>query len=237
MQIEFARELQGEAFALPVGGQSAWDARRARRSAQIEAMFRPGAKVTEVAAALGASPSTAATAMRSLGWPIARRGAPKGKRSLNKMQIAFRAQILAAVQAEPHRALASFGEQFGITRERVRQIIAAAGFGAKPKSSDIRAAETKRRKVAEREAKIAARDARNAVALALHLREFTYEQIGREMGICTMAAWRRVQHAKARGITIHEIGGQTAAPEASLAGVTPPPKLAVGRRVRAGCAF
>lgn len=211
---------------LLAGKQTRWEAKRAERRAKIAAMFQPGARVSEVAAALGSAFTTAATAMREMGWPIAGRGAPTGQRAPRPGSLRRRQQILAAVQADPRRTLASFGAEFGITHQRVQQIIAAAGLGFKPKTRSL-IAEEKRRKVAAarqeaRNKRQARRDTQAAQVLALLARGYTWAGAAEELGVSMVTIARRCQHAKAHGITVDQIGGTTAAPEASLAGVSSP---------------
>lgn len=177
-----------------------WDQKRAGRRAEIAARFAPGVTGSTVSRALGASLPTALMDLRAMGWPVSGPGTPI--RIVDSPErLAWRGEILRAVQAEPHRTLESFGEQFGVTRERVRQIVKQCAGTPKPNARFIAAAERRRAKAELKRAAVIAfkrdRILRWGDTLAMRARGMTYEQIGKECGVSFRSAYMRVQVVQA----------------------------------------
>lgn len=168
---------------------------RAIRRALIREMFQPGAKARDVALAIEASVPTVHADMRAMGWPIP---APVNKRTRSQ-SWALRRNVLAAVADDPQTTLQAIGDRFGVTRERVRQIIAEAGI-QKPKA--LRPHPKWDAYLAHREARKQRKVEIWAAALALRGRGLTYAAIGDAMGVSTMAAHRYVRRAHAAGLTV-----------------------------------
>lgn len=146
------------------------------------------------------SPDLAGATVSGRGLPTRHGGEVVARRS-PPCRISDKSRsILRAVQAEPHRTLESFGQQFGVTRERVRQIVGRVA--PKPKAQTLRSEARKKAHKAARAAKRAAKVQKWAVALALHQRGMTYAQIGAELGISPMTAWRQCLQARAEGVVI-----------------------------------
>lgn len=116
--------------------------------------------------------------------------------------------LLRAVQANPHRTLESFGQEFGVSRERIRQIIKRWTNAPKPKADVLRAAEAREKRAAlkaeETAARNAARNVKYDAAFALRLRGYSYTCVAQHLGISTRQAFRRVKKAKSAGIVVVE---------------------------------
>ncbi len=102
----------------------------AARRAMIAERFPLGTRIIEIAEATGIPYQTVVYDMRALGrCPTVRGPRKMGVRDTTR---AKHSTILRAVQREPWRTLDSFGQQFGMCRERIRQIIKEAGLPPKP---------------------------------------------------------------------------------------------------------
>ena len=177
------------------GGAVVSAAVQARR-ALIAARYTAPARPIVVAREMGISYPTAVFDLRVLGINPGKSGRQKGEKEPRAQLLASR--VLRAVQADPLRSLESFGEEFGISRERVRQIIKEAGLPKKPDA---------RKPAPVRDAQEAAKAQRAAVkndvcriALRLRAAGLTYEEIGQSCGIATMTAFHRVKRAERMGL-------------------------------------
>lgn len=112
-----------------------------------------------------------------------------------------RAAILRAVQADPTRTLESFGQQFGVTRERIRQIVTGTFGTPKPHSASFGAAEKKARQEQMRERKKRARHTYHKdnarTVIALQQVGMTWEEIARALGVSFQTVARRFRDARA----------------------------------------
>lgn len=110
------------------------------------------------------------------------------------------APIISAAQAVPAPSLDAIALNFGLTRERIRQVLKQAGVkkirarGSWRKPDPIVTAKNARRAedIAER---AAARAGVRAEALAMRQRGLTYIEIGRIQGIAPVSALLRVRQA------------------------------------------
>lgn len=169
---------------------------RDRRRAYIQANFRPGATGAEIERATGVPRLTIIRDLRAMGWPVGKRGRKLSPRD-SEAYTRRCAEILAAVQAEPTRTLQSFGDQFGLTRERIRQIVRDAGWGAKPHAK--RAPSPAR---LAREARKAERMQRLAQVVALRKRGYKQVHIAEQLGTSQAAISRYLLQALRYGITV-----------------------------------
>lgn len=171
------------------------------RRAEIARRFPSDARIAEVAAEMGVSYMMARNDLIAIGRRVGRSGRKKG--DLNYGSREKYSAILRAVQGEPRRTLQSFADQFGVTKERIRQIVRMVGL-PKPHAerphpkADARKAEKAARK-ALREAK---RNERLAQMVALHERGMTQKQIAYEMGIWPSNVSEGLKQARALGITV-----------------------------------
>lgn len=151
------------------------------RRAAIAAKFKPGVAVTDVAAAMSLKYDTTYGDFRALGWP---RNDPNNRRGAYHRNPERTAAILAVLRAAPERTLDSIGMQFGITRERVRQIAAKAGE-KKPRSDKHRPRGHGPKYIANREriaGILAAREEMHRQILALVAEGFTGKTIAATVG-------------------------------------------------------
>lgn len=171
---------------------------------RIRAGYAPGARYTLVAKAIGVADATARAAFVTLGWPIFGRGAPPGS---GRDRGVDRTAVLEAVAADPVRSLESFGAQFGITRERVRQIIRDAGQ-KKPMTTRpaVKAAE---RKAAAEQRRAERKDAMRrkwAAAADMRARGLSPYAIADAMGVHWVLAYRYLAAARSAGLGGEERG-------------------------------
>lgn len=115
-----------------------------------------------------------------------------------------RAEILRAVQAEPHRTLESFGQQFGVTRERIRQIVTGTLGVPKPPAGTftkpVRLARIAAEKERARQARRLKREKQAREVIALHHAGMTWEEIAAALGVCFHTVARRFRYARAHNI-------------------------------------
>ena len=91
--------------------------RAAQRRAKMKQAFPNGGQIRAVANLFKVSYNTARWDMKAAGIPYPdTRGWDRARPDRDK-------ELLAAVQADPRRTLQDIGDQFGLTKERVRQII------------------------------------------------------------------------------------------------------------------
>ena len=104
--------------------------RAAIRRKEILSRFTSNNSVKEVAQILNTHYQTIWLDFKALGWPRNDPYKQKGNNSKNKKDHSL---LLLAVSKNPLRSLQSFGDQFNISRERVRQILKKHNI-IKPKS-------------------------------------------------------------------------------------------------------
>ena len=151
---------------------------------------------------MGVSIKTAIKDLRAIGWPIAPIGGPRGKRPPSARNLA----VLAAVQAEPRRTLDDFGRQFGVSRERIRQIIAKYGvqkvnmMGLPDPAVAERKAQTRAEIAARKVQRAAERAEKIAAAAQLYASGLSGAKVAEQLGIGIMAAYQRIWAARDAGL-------------------------------------
>jgi len=167
------------------------------RRAMIVAQFPEGTRLYEVADATGLSYAVVANDFKALGRKTGQIG-PRPEKKAEKRQ--FYSAILRAVQADPHRTLESFSQQFGVTRERIRQVVKMTTGSPKPGARQF----TK----AAREAEIAATRARNRadrerrrrrdaeLVVTMQKLGMTWCEIAGQLGIHLITVARRFRYAR-----------------------------------------
>jgi transposase len=158
----------------------------AERLERVKQVMGDNPRPRDVARALGVPFQTAVFDLRRLGVAPGKQGKRKGDRHAGTAE--FHGRVLRAVQADPSRSLRAIGADFGISGEAVRLIIQWAGLPPKPDAKRGPAERTDPQKL--------------AVTLALRQRGMSFRDIGAELGIGTMTAYKRVQRAKALGIEV-----------------------------------
>ncbi|MFA9204906.1 MAG: helix-turn-helix domain-containing protein [Bacteroidia bacterium] len=172
------------------------------RRAAILGQFSKGVRCATVARALSVTLKTATADLVALGWhevkPNARRGRNYVKRPVSQE---FNAKVVAAARAKSNPSLQTLGIMFGRSRERIRQILKAAGF-KKPNSTCARPSprrdaqyEATQKRIADRRAALAARAAR---IIALRAEGKTLARIATIVGCEPMTVHRTLKAARDR---------------------------------------
>lgn len=183
------------ARATGAGGAAVSAAVQARR-ALIAARYTAPARPVVVAREMGISYHTAVFDLHVLGMNPGKQGMRKGDKLPRAQLLASR--VLRAVQANPLRTLRSFGDEFGISPERVRQIIKEAGLPKKPAARKL--APVRDAREAAKAQRVAVKNDVCRIALRLRAAGLTYEEIGQSCGIATMTAFYRVKRAERMGL-------------------------------------